>query len=597
MSGQKASRTKRDWFLASVDAQIVTNDHLVDLLVVGSGNGALTAALCAYEFGIKHVLVIEKTDQYGGMSATSGGMVWIPCNREAHELGAQDSAEEAYAYLKRSTPSNTVPDEMLETYVREAPRMIQFLQARTRARYRTLAHLREYGELFSRSMEPEPLCRHFLGSEGNSIRDSHRMHAIADRIVMTAAETLTLLARRRGWRRLLARLLREYVRDVPRAFTHRRSRRLACGAAGIARLRWSMIDRGIPLWLNSRMHQLLTDETGRVVGAMVNREGNQVEVRARHGVVLGTGGFEHNQAMREHYLPKPTSFEWSAAAGANTGDGLRAGIRVGAAVHMMQGGYWSFTFTTPDHPIPWLARIERSYPGSCVVNRSGLRIENESQDSIDFQRALFARHSVESPQVPVWLIFDARFRRKYLVGPLRNSRLRPDWMLPKEYFASGFVTRADSIRNLAESAGINADVLSRTVATMNGYARTGVDLEFQRGEAQYDRLFADPSVKPNPCLAPIAEAPFYAVRMEPGDFGTQGGLSTDTHARVLNGKGEPIPGLYAVGNCAAPICPTYPSGGCTLGPAMTFAWQAAQHIAASVQRSGAVSMQTADRGS
>ena len=456
--------------------------------------------------------------------------------------------------------------------------MLEFLEARTRARYRSLAHLKGYDDMFVRSLEPAPLDRDVLGAESAALRDSHRLHCIFDRIAITADETLTLLTRPPGWRWTLARIVWDYGSDIPWLLRHKRSRRVTCGCAGIARLRWSLLERGIPLWTGAPMLDLLTDRSGRVTGAVVSRNGRRVNVRARRGVVLAAGGFEHNQAMRERYLPKPTSIEWSAAAGTNTGDAIRAAVAVGAATRAMDGAYWCSTFKAPDHPVPWLARIEKFYAGGCVVSRSGRRVANESQDSIAFQLALFARHGDTDPQVPAWLVFDARYRRRYMVGPLYNARLRPDWLLPRLYFSSGFVTRADTIRALAEQAGIAPAGLERTIAAMNDYARTGKDLEFGRGDAESDRVFADPAIAPNPCLAPIEEPPFYALRIEPGDFGTQGGLAIDSDARVLDTQGEPIPGLYAIGNCAAPLAPTYPAGGLTLGPAMVFGWQAAHHL-------------------
>jgi 3-oxosteroid 1-dehydrogenase len=552
------------------------------VLVVGSGNGGLTAALCAYELGVKDVLVIEKSDRYGGTSATSGGVVWIPCSRYARESGAQDSFEAVREYLGRMIPAGAVPEEILDTYLREAPKMIDFLHNRTRVRYQ-LAHTLSFlpGAKSNRSMEPEPVYRDVLGAEGDRLRDTHRMHWMFDRIAITIVEAFTVMGRLPGWRSVLWRLLWDYVSDVPWVFTHRRSRRLASGAAGIARLRWSMLDRNIPLWLDSPLNELLTDDAGAVVGATVTRGGRRIVVRARQGVVLAAGGFEHNQAMRERYLPKPSSFEWSAAAGTNTGDALRAAVAIGATTRLMNGGWWCSTLKTPDHPVPWNFILGKSNPGSCVVNRRGVRIANESQNHNTYQLELFAKHSEEDPQVPAWLVFDARVRRTYLLGPLWTKRLRPDWMLPKLYFSSGFLTRAGTISQLARQAGIDSSGLERTVAAMNEYARTGKDLEFRRGEAEDDRLFADPTIKPNPCLAPMTEPPFYAMRIEAGDFGTQGGLATDTYARVLASGGKPIPGLYAIGNCAAAVAPTYPAPGSTLGPAMTFAWQAAQHIARS----------------
>ena len=560
-------------------------DFPVDVLVVGSGNGALTAALCAYELGVRDVLVVEKSDRYGGTSATSGGGVWIPCNRYAREAGAQDSLTEASEYLQGTIPPGAVPAEMIDTYLREGPRMIDFLHERTRVRYQSLAHYPDYWSFFPgakhghRSMEPEPVNRDVLGAEAPRLRDTHHMMWMFDRIAFTQVEAQTLMAQMPGWRSLMGRLVWQYVSDVPWVLGHRRSRRLACGAAGIARLRWSLQDRNIPLWLNSPMQDLLRDEGGRVVGATVLRGGERVVVRARCGVVLAAGGFEHNQTMREQYLPRPTRTDWSAAAGTNTGDALRAALTVGAATRLMNGGWWCSSIKAPDDPVPRLAIMEKSYPGNCVVNRRGRRIANESQNYMAYQLELFARHSEADPQVPAWMVFDARFRRSYFVGPLSTERFRPDWMLPRSYFSSGFLSRAGTIGELAALAGIDRDGLQQTITAMNEYARTGKDLEFGRGEAAYDRYYADPSIKPNPCLAPITEPPFYAIRIDPGDFGTHGGLQTNTDARVLSSGGEPIPGLYAVGNCAAAILPTYPGPGATLGPAMTFAWQAARHIA------------------
>ena len=564
---------------------MTAQDLSVDVLVVGSGNGALTAALCAYELGVRDVLVVEKSDRYGGTSATSGGGVWIPCNRYAREAGAQDSLKEASEYLQGTIPPGAVPGEMIDTYLREGPRMIDFLHERTRVRYQSLAHYPDYWSFFPgakhghRSMEPEPVNRDVLGAESSRLRDTHHMMWMFDRIAFTQVEAQTLMVQMPGWRSLMGRLLWQYLSDVPWVLSHRRSRRLACGAAGIARLRWSLLDRNIPLWLNSPMKDLLRDEKGRVVGATVFRGGKRIVVRARCGVVLAAGGFEHNQAMREQYLPKPTRTEWSAAAGTNTGDALRAALAVGAATRLMNGGWWCSSIKAPDDPVPRLAIMEKSYPGNCVVNQRGRRIANESQNYIAYQLELFARHSEADPQVPAWMVFDARFRRSYFVGPLSTERFRPDWMLPRSYYSSGFLSRAETIGELAGMAGIDRDGLQQTITAMNEYARTGKDLEFGRGEAAYDRYYADPSIKPNPCLAPITEPPFYAMRIEPGDFGTHGGLQTNTDARVLSPGGEPIPGLYAVGNCAAAVLPTYPGPGATLGPAMTFAWQAARHIA------------------
>ncbi|MBS0378872.1 MAG: FAD-dependent oxidoreductase [Proteobacteria bacterium] len=562
-------------------------DISVDVLVVGSGNGALTAALCAYELGVRDVLVIEKTELFGGTSATSGGGIWIPCSRYSRAAGAKDSYEEALEYIRGATPAGAVPPEMQETYLREGPKMLDFLHERTRVRYESLAHYPDYWSSLPgakhghRSLEPEPLMRSELKEEATQLRDTHHMMWMFDRIAMTQVDAQVLMAQLPGWKQLAARRIWDHVSDVTWALRHRRSRRIACGCAGVARLRWSMRDRSMPLWLNTAMTELLTDDSGRVTGARISRNGRTQVVRARRAVVLAAGGFEHNQAMREQYLPQPTDARWSAAAGTNTGDAHRAALAIGAATRLMNGGWWCSSIRAPDDPVPRLAIMDKSFPGNIVVTQRGRRIANESQNYITYQLEFYRRHTPEDPQAPSWMIFDARSRRTYFNGPLWPERFRPDKRLPKSYFTSGFLTRADSIGALAQAAGIDPAGLERTVNAMNEYARTGKDLEHGRGDAEYDRYYADPRIKPNPCLAPISEAPFYAMRIDPGDFGTHGGMVTSTDAQVLRADGSPIPGLYAVGNCAAAILPTYPGPGSTLGPAMTFAWQAAKHLSGS----------------
>ena len=251
---------------------------------------------------------------------------------------------------------------------------------------------------------------------------------------------------------------------------------------------------------------------------------------------------------------------------------------IGAKTRLMKDAWWTTTLCVPDEPTPRLAIMEKSFPGSCVVNRSGLRFANESQNYMAFQKDLFASHTEDSPNAPAWQIFDARFRRNFMVGPLMTAAMKPDWQIPKSWFDTGFVAKAGTIRELADIMGIDPDGLESTIAKMNQYAATGIDEDFHRGESAYDRYYADPAIKPNPCLAPIDEAPFYAMRIEAGDFGTLGGLDTDIHGRVKRADGGTIGGLFAVGNCSAAILPTYPGPGATLGPAMTMAYQSAKYI-------------------
>jgi len=557
-------------------------DRVVDVLVVGSGNGGLTAALSLYEMGVRDVLVVEKGERFGGTSSYSGGGLWIPCNDHALAAGADDSPAQAREYLRQTIPAS-VPEAMLDAYIENGPRMLRFLHERTRVRYVSLAH---YPDYFSdragakpghRSLEPEPVPIDELGAEAEYLMPTHPMIAIGKLIHFGQVEAHTLIGQQPGWRRLAARLLWNYLSDFPWRLKTFRDRRACCGSAGIARLRLSMLDRDMPLWRQTRLLQLIHAE-GRVQGAIVERQGRRMTIRTRRGVVLAAGGFEKNQTMRDRYLPQPSNAAWSAGVSTNEGDAIRAAAAIGARLRGMENGWWVTTFCFPGENIPRPAIMEKSYPGSCVVNSEGKRIANESQNYMTYMKEAFARHGEHSPSSPLFMIFDARFRRKYIVGPLLKSGLRPDWLLPNAYRRGGFFAKADSLRDLAEELGIDAGALSQTVARMNEYARTGRDLEFGRGDTLYDRYYGDASVHPNPCLAAIDEPPFYAVRMELGDWGTQGGLEIDAQARVLSENGEIIQGLYAVGNCAAAVLPTYPGPGSTLGPAMTFAWLAARHI-------------------
>ena len=558
-------------------------DYSFDVVVVGSGNGGMTAALCAYEMGSPDVLVIEKSNMYGGTSSISGGGVWIPCNRYAREAGAEDSIDKARTYLKQLISEEEVPDYQLEAYLHNGPKMVDFLHERTRMRYVTLEYYPDYytnldGAMAGhRSMEPETFDASELGEEWRRLRRTHPMMHLGGVIGITQVEAAHLVGQQPGWWKTALKLFANYLLDIPWRLKDRFHRRLATGCAGVARLRASMLDRDIPLWLETTMKKVI-DENGKVLGVEVERQGKTLRIQARKAVVLAAGGFEHNQQMREEYLPQPTDHRWSAGTLDNTGDAIREGQRLGAKMHRLNEAWWCNTISVPGEDIPRLSVMERSYPGSIIVNPSGRRFSNESQNYMAFQQETFSLHSDDNPCHPTWQVFDANFRANYFVGPLYNSKFRPDWLIPKSYEQEGFFAKADTVRELAAKIKVDPDGLEDTVNKMNEYARTGEDLDLHRGESAYDRYYGDPRVSPNPCLGPVDKPPFYAVKIDPGDFGTQGGMVINEHAQVLHTDGHVIEGLYAVGNCSAPTLPCYPGPGATLGPAMTFAYQAAKAI-------------------
>ncbi|CAH0992347.1 3-oxosteroid 1-dehydrogenase [Sinobacterium norvegicum] len=560
-------------------------DHEVDVLVIGSGNGAMTAALSAYELGLKDVLLLEKADKFGGTSSVSGGGIWIPNSHYSKAAGAQDSLDEARAYLKDTTPADEVPWQMVDNYLQNAPKMLKFLSERSEhIDYISLGHYPDYymqspgARDGHRSLEPQPIKKSDLGDDMHNLVDTHHMIYMLDRIGMTQEEAQILMTRAKGWIGLTMKLFANYLTDFGWLFKNKRSRRITCGSAGVARLFLALKDRNIPLWLESPMKELITED-GKVVGVLAEKNGKPYRIKANKGVILAAGGFEKNQQMRDQYLPKPTNASWSGGVDTNTGDAHIAGMAVGADTRLMNSAWWCTTISAPDEPAPRLAIIEKSMPGSCVVNMRGERIANESQNYMAYQRELFDKHSADSEQVPAYMVFDNRFRKEYVVGPLLTKGLRPDSQLPKSYFENGFMAIADNIDDLADKLGIDKAGLNSTVKNMNEDSVAGKDREFGRGDTAYDQYYGDATVTPNPCMAPINEGPFYAIRIDPGDFGTHGGLQTNINAQVIREDGSAIDGLYACGNCSAAILPTYPGPGSTLGPAMTYGWLAAKHLA------------------
>ena len=558
-------------------------DREVDILIAGTGNGGLTAAVCNWEMGTKDLLVIEKADKVGGTSATSGGGIWIPNNHYAREAGASDSPEDARKYLMSTLFGEDVPEELIDNYIENGPKMLQFLHDCSDVRYESLEHYPDYytnvegAREGHRSLEPAPIMASELGDNWRNMTWTHHMMRLFNRIHFTQTEAHTLMVQLPGWKKLTAKLIWDYIKDIPWRLKTPISRRLACGSAGVARLYLSVLKRNIPIELKTRLVELVAED-GQVLGAVIEHNGKRSRIRTRKGVIMAAGGFEKNQTLREQYLPAPTNTQWSAGNPANEGDALLAGLSIGAKTRLMKDAWWTTTLCVPDEPTPRLAIMEKSFPGSCVVNKAGKRFANESQNYMAFQKDLFRSHTEDSPNAPAWHVFDARFRKNYIVGPMMTASMKPDWQIPKKWFDTGFVAKANTIRELADTLGIDADGLEATIARMNEFAKTGVDEDFGRGDSAYDRYYADPSIKPNPCLAPIDQAPFYAMRIEAGDFGTLGGLDTDTYARVKRADGGVFEGLYAIGNCSAAILPTYPGPGATLGPAMTMAYQAAKHI-------------------
>lgn len=555
-------------------------DHSCEFLVIGSGGGGMTAALRAYDLGLD-TLVLEAGDKYGGSTGMSGGALWVPNNPHMTAAGVTDSPEEALRYLQQVTHGRT-DETRLRAYVDKAPEMVRYLESRTELKLSACASYCDYypeyagGKPGARTIEPVPFRARKLGAHEAQLRRSGQ-GLVLGRMGLTAVEAHRLVQFSFLSYLLMAWIFLRYWTDVRARRKGKADGRLTLGTALVGRLRRSLLDRDIPLWLETRAQELIV-ERGRVIGARATRAGKTLRIEARAGVLLAAGGFERNLEMRAQYQKKPITAVWTAGNPHNLGDGIRMGAAVGGALDLMDEAWWTPVSMLPND-YAWLLVVEKSMPGGILVNAAGQRFTNEAAPYGDVVHEIYAANRTDASTIPCYLVFDARYRRSYPCGPLGPSKLQPDSAIGKR-LRREFLHKAGSLAELAKRIGVDPQGLEQTIARFNVQARAGRDTDYKRGESSYDRYYSDAKVTPNSSLAPLVEAPFYAIAVYPGDLGTKGGLVTDAQARVLTADRNVIAGLYATGNCSASIMGTsYPGAGGTIGPAMTFGYIAANHAA------------------
>ena len=328
------------------------------------------------------------------------------------------------------------------------------------------------------------------------------------------------------------------------------------------------------IWTDTAIVDLLVDG-GRVVGVAANRHGRTVRIGARHGVLLSSGGFARNKAMREAYSRQPNSAEWTVANPGDTGEVIEMAVAHGAAVELMDEAWWIPTSVKPDGMLA-MHIGERSKPGSIIVDRDGQRYFNEAVSYMEAGRQMYQRNQ-DGRSIPSWLIMDHRHRKRYLFA------FQPPGVTPKEWIESGYMKKADTIDELARQCGIDPVGLAATVERFNASARNGIDPDFHRGEGAHEAYQGDVTHAPNASVGPVDAPPYYAVALYPGDVGTSGGMLCDEVSRVLDTSHQPIPGLYATGNCTASVMGrTYPGAGASIGASFVFAYIAMKHVAQSV---------------
>ncbi|BBZ47714.1 3-ketosteroid-delta-1-dehydrogenase [Mycobacterium parmense] len=558
-------------------------DRVVDVLVVGSGGGGMTAALTAHADGLD-TLVVEKSSHFGGSTALSGGGIWVPGAPPQRRQGYAPSPEGVVDYLRRIT-DGLVSEARLRQYVESGPRMLAFLeQLSSWCEFVWKPGYADYypelpgGSELGSTINVPPIDLRKLGPDEQTLLQPL---ALAPKGIWLGPKELRTFYRiRQSWagKGVLLKLVSRMVRA--RVFGERMA---AIGQSLAARLRLAMRERGIPLWLNSPMVELLTGADGSVTGALVEKDGTRIRLGARLAVVLASGGFDHDLARRKEVLPVLEQ-DWSFGNPASMGDGIRAAEKIGAATELLDEAWWFPAIQWPDGRMQFMLN-ERMMPAQFIVNGEGRRFINEAAPYMDFGHAMIEGQKSGVTHIPCWLITDHRSWMRYVVGghlPIPKIPFAPvptGRKIPPAWLESGVVKAASTWDEMATKIGVPADRLRETARRFNELARSGHDDDFHRGDSVYDNYYGDPTL-PNPNLYPLGDPPYYAFRIVLGDLGTSGGLSVDEHARVLRADGSAVRGLYAVGNTSAPVMGrSYAGAGATIGPAMTFGFVAAKHIA------------------
>ena len=551
-----------------------------DVVVIGAGAGGMTAAAVAASEGLR-VLLIEKTEFVGGTTAWSGGMVWIPVNAKMKQAGIADSLPDAAGYLAATVPETDNAD-LRETFLARGPEAVEYLETNTEVRLQPVTAYPDYypekpgATAGGRVLEPVSFDGTRLGVNFARLRPPLPEFTVFGGMMVNRIDIPNLRKVGRSLRSTL-RSLRLVSRYALQRLRAARGTTLHLGNALAGRLYASLLARNVEVLFATTVEQLLIDGDA-VSGVRIKNSSGSRPIAAR-GVVLATGGFSHDAKLREKFFTGGAGMV-SAAAPAGTGDGLHVAIAAGASINtrVASPAYWvpASLFRRADgsqgvfpHTV-----TDRAKPGVIAVNAAGKRFVNEALSYHEFVLAML-RDGNDAADRAFYLICDRHFLWTYGLG-----RIQPFTINLKRYVKSGELIEAPSIDALAGAIGVEETALAATVKNYNAHAWQGLDPEFGRGTTIYQRHLGDADCKPNPCVAPIEQPSFYALRIYPADLGTAIGLQTDCHARVLRNDGGVIAGLYACGNDMGSIMNgNYPGPGITLGPALTFGYIAGKHLA------------------
>jgi 3-oxosteroid 1-dehydrogenase len=548
---------------------------------VGAGVGGMTASLVGSIEGLD-VLLCEKSDMVGGTTSTSAGTIWIPGTVQSRRIGVPDSVEQAAAYLD-SVIGPEVGLVQRQAFLASGPQIIDYLEERTDVVFAAAKQHPDYianhpgGARGGRALAPPPFDGRNLGDDFARVRPPRSEFLVLGGMMVSKPDIEPLLHPFRSWRAFChaAGLLLRHAAD---RLSHRRGTRLVMGNALVGRLLYSLRKRNVEILVESKLVELIK-AGGAVVGAVIETPGGIEKIQARRGVVLATGGIGWNHALRSELLPEPAQ-RYSLSPRTNTGDGIEIARRAGAGLDRAHdsAAFWMPVSVLRDdrgNVSVWPHIImDRAKPGLIAVTAAGRRFVNEANSYHDFVQGML-RSNDREPTIPAYLICDRSFIRDYGIG-----LVHPGTRDLEPFIKDGYLITAPTLDGLADSLKLDRETFLSTVAAHNRYAETGVDEEFGKGGNALNQFNGDPASTPNPCLRKIEKAPFFAVAVWPADLASSAGLSADSEARVLDGDGVAIPGLYACGNDMSSIMRGhYPGPGTTIGPAMVFAWRAVMHAA------------------
>lgn len=551
-------------------------DVEVDYLVAGTGAAGLSAAITAKKNGLD-TLLVESEKTWGGTTSISGGGLWVPNNPLEFKDGVQDSPQAAFDYLN-ATVGDLGPwtsEKRKWAFIHAIPPYLNMLTDMGMKWSRAKKYPDYYPDLptgmIGRSIEPKSFNMRKLGALAKTVTPGGIPAPIRN-------DDVWLLSRAWSTPSGFLRGAQFVFRTIGHLLAGRKPAGMGRALAGNL-MYIAHVKLGVPVWLNAPLEDLIVED-GRVVGAVINKEGKETRVRARRGVMLASGGFAHNKEWRMKYQGVPG---WSASPMGQFGKGIEVGQKVGGAVAMMEDSWWGATTANPDGGEQHgFILNERSDPWSIVIDQLGNRYLNESESYVDFGHHMLEHDKkTDGKAIPSWLVSDHRHDTHFLSSALMMPGAK------KKLTEQGEYVEADTLEELAEKMGVPKDAFLETIKRFNEFARDGVDRDFQRGRTEYDRYYSDPLVKPNPNLGPIEKGPFSAVKLYPGDLNTKGGLVTDEYARVLREDNSVIEGLYAAGNTTASLMGhTYPGPGASIAPAAIFGYLGALHASQQWQNPG-----------